>query len=434
MVQVSQVHLLDRAWVQFDDERMVANAGLGLLSLLMDRLGLENLADRMISKGFMPGRKLCTVVAGMVAGADSIDDLAVLRAGDTQQVLGSRVMAPSTVGTWLRSLNFGHIGQLDRVFDEAFVRAWAAGARPGAGSTVDLDIDSAVHTVYGDHKQGASFAYNNEYGLHPQYTTIRQTGEVVACRQRGGKANSARKAASLIATSVDRIRRGGHEGEIVVGADSAFHNSKITKRCAKLGVRYSITARKTKIVSELIETIPEHAWRTIEYRGGIGQVAESYHGPVAGQRLIVRRVKNHDKHDPQRRLFDTWAYHAFVTDKTGEALELDAEHRRRAAQELVIRDLKAGALAHMPSGSFNANAAWLILGCLAHNLMRWTAKIGLGTNGLITAQTVRRKLLVIPGRIVRSGRRITLRMPARWPWEREYLRAIRRIRAIPAPY
>jgi len=162
---------------------------------------------------------------------------------------------------------------------------------------------------------------------------VRQTGEIVACRQRGGKANSARKAASLIATSVTRIRRAGHEGEIVVGADSVFHNSKITKRCAKLGVGYSITARKTKIVAELIETIPEHAWRSIEYRGGIAQVAECYHGPETGQRLIVRRVKNHDKHDPQRRLFDIWVYHAFVTDKTGEALDLDAEHRRRAAQE-----------------------------------------------------------------------------------------------------
>lgn len=432
MVKVSQVHLLDRAWVKFDDERMVANAGMGLPALLMQRLGLEDLADRTVSKGFLPGRKLCTVVAGMALGADSIDDLDVLRAGSTRQVLASRAMAPSTVGSWLRSLQIGHIDQLDKVFEQAMVRAWAVGAQP-TGERLELDIDSAVHEVFGIQKQGAWWAYNKQYGLHPQYITVRESGEVVACRQRGGRANSARKAASLVTKAVGRVRAAGYEGEIVIGADSAFHNTKVTARCRKLDVRYSITARHTTIVSELIETIPEHAWRSIEYRGGIAQVAESYHGPQAAQRLIVRRVRNHDAHDPQRRLFDTWAYHAFVTDKRGEALELDAQHRRRAAQELVIRDLKDNALAHMPSGSFNANAAWLVLGCLAHNLMRWVAKIGLGTDGMVVARTLRRKLLVIPGRIVRSGRRVTVRMPARWPWEREYLRALRRIRAIPQP-
>jgi len=432
MVKVSQAHLLDRAWVEFDDEHVVANAGLGLPGLLMHKLGIEKLADVGISKGFRPGRKLCTALVGMLAGADSIDDLGVLRAGDTQEVLSSKVMAPSTVGTWLRSLKIGHIDQLDRVFDQVFFRAWQAGARP-AGELVTIDVDSVVHEVYGDQKQGAWWAYNKLYGLHPQYTTIRSSGEIVACRQRGGRANSARKAASLISKSVDRVRRAGHTGEIEIGADSAFHNSKVIGKCHKLKVRYSISARSSKLMSELIETIPDHKWQSIEYRGGIAQVAESYHGLKAGERLIVRRVKNRDKHDPQHKLFETWAYHAFVTDKTGEVLELDAQHRQRASQELAFRDLKDNALAHMPSGSFHANAAWLILGCLTHNLMRWTAKIGLGLDGLIVARTLRRKFLTIPGRIVRSARRVTLRMPARWPWKDQYLRAVRRIRAIPTP-
>ena len=233
MVRVLQAHVLERAWVEFDDERVVVNAGLGLPALLMHKLGIEQLADVVVSKGYRPGRKLCTALAGMLAGADCIDDLDVLRVGDTHEVLSSKVMAPSTVGTWLRSLQIGHVDQLDRVFDQVFCRAWQAGARPTC-DLVTIDVDSVVHEVYGDQKQGAWWAYNKTFGLHPQYTTIRSSGEIVACRQRGGRANSARKAASLITKSVERVRRAGHTGEIEIGADSAFHNSKVIGKCREL--------------------------------------------------------------------------------------------------------------------------------------------------------------------------------------------------------
>ena len=433
MVQVLQTHLMDRAWAAFDDERVVANAGLALPALLMSRLGLESAADAAISNGYRPGRKLGTLVAGMLAGADCIDDVGVLRSGDTERVLATEVMAPSTCGTWLRSFTLGNVAQLDALCGAIFERAWCAGARPSADSTVGLDIDSSVHEVYGELKQGAEHAYNHMFGLHPQYVTVRSTGEVAAARLRSGSANSARDAAGLVAKAVARVRRGGHTGAIEVGADSAFHNTKVITRCEKLDVRYSITARKVELVLELIDTIDERRWRSIEYRGGIAQVAESYHGLTPGQRLIVRRVRNRDRREGQGRLFETWAYHAFVTDKPGNALELDAEHRRRATQELTIRDLKAEALKHMPSGNFRANAAWMHLACLAHNLLRWVGRIGLGIEGWLCAKTQRCRLLAIPGRIVRHAGRTTLRMPERWPWQNDFLRALRRIRSIPKP-
>ena len=428
---VSQRHLMDGAWAVFDDERVVASAGLALPALLMSRLGLESAADAALSSGYRPGRKVCTLVAGMLAGADCIDGVGVLRAGSTGRVLSSGVMAPSTCGSWLRSLNIGQVSQLDSLAGSMFERAWQLGARPDAESVVGIDLDSSVHEVYGELKQGAQFAYNHVYGLHPQYATIRATGEVVAARLRSGSAHSARDAAGLLAKAVARVRRGGHEGPIEIGADSAFHNSKVIGRCRKLGLRYSITARKDKIARELIDTIDERKWRSIEYRGGIAQVAESYHGLKAGERLIIRRVRN--RIDAQGTLFDTWQHHAFVTNKEGDALTLDAEHRKRAMQELAIRDLKAEALAHMPSGDFQANAAWMHLACLAHNLLRWTGRIGLGLDGWLCAKTIRTRLLTIPGRITRTAGRTTLRLPARWPWADQWLRALRRIRALPTP-
>jgi len=432
MVAVSQRHLMDRAWAVFDDDHVVAYAGLALPALLMSRLGLESAANAVLSSGYRPGRKVCTLVAGMLAGADCIDGIDVLRAGSAGRVLASDVMAPSTCGSWLRSLSIGQVSQLDSLMGSMFERAWQLGARPDAQSVVGIDLDSSVHEVYGDLKQGAQFAYNHVYGLHPQYSTIRATGEVVAARLRAGSANSARGAAGLLAKAVARVRRGGHEGPIEIGADSAFHNSKVIGRCIKLGVRYSITARKDKIVRELIDTIDERKWRSIEYRGGIAQVAESYHGLRAGERLIIRRVKNYDRHG-QGSLFDTWQHHAFVTNKEGDTLTLDAEHRKRAMQELAIRDLKAEALAHMPSGDFQANAAWMHLACLAHNLLRWTGRIGLGIDGWLCTKTIRARLLATPGRITRTARRTTLRLPARWPWAEQWLRALRRIRSLPMP-
>jgi Transposase DDE domain group 1 len=426
--------LLDQVDVAFDDERAVASAGLLLPATLAERLGIEQVADQLVSLGdrpgaARPGRKLLTLVHAMVAGGDCIDDVELLRCGSTASVLGHQVMAASTVGTFLRAFTFGHVRQLDKVTGEVLARAWTAGAGPGDGPLI-VDVDSTICEVHGYHKQGACYGYTRTLGYHPLLATRADTGEVLHARLRKGAANTARGIARFVDELVARLRRAGAVGELTLRMDSGFWSAKLIRRLRSQGVRYSITVRQTKTVRVAIAAIPEQAWVDIAYQpGGVAQVAEV---GFKGDRLIVRRVRNLGD---QAQLFATWRYHAFVTDRVGTMLELDADHRRHAVCELAIRDLKAGAgLAHLPSGQFNANAAWLLAATLAHNLLRWTAAIGLGTrNEQLIAKTIRRTLLVLPGRLTCSARRWRLHLPAEWPWAPTFQMALARLRCIPYP-
>jgi hypothetical protein len=425
-MQVS--HVLQTGTVSFDDERVVANAGVGLVALLMQRLELVSAADAALTKGFRPGRKVASVVAGMALGADCIDDLRVLRCGSTERVLGFKAMSPEIVGQWLRSLSWGNVRQLDRLLEQVTQRAWALGAGPGA-ERLTLDFDSSVCEVYGSKKQGASWAYTGAFGYHPLLCTRADTGEMLGARMREGAANAARGAEDFIAENVRRARRCGATGEIVVRADSAFYIHDVIARCRKLKVRYSISVRMTPLIVESIRGIQR--WTPIRIKGQYAEVGEIAMPGDHGRRMIVRRVKPAAPDAAAPRLFDEWLHAGFITDQLdGDAVELDREHRRRAVQELAIGDLKDGPLAHLPSGNFNANAAWLTLACLAHNMLRWVHRLGLDQRGLMVARTMRFRLLQIPARITRSARRTTIHMPARWPWDREFLTALRRIRGL----
>jgi len=426
--------VLDQVDVVFDDEHAVASAGLLLPATLAERLGLEQAADQLVDLGDRPGaahpgRKILTVVHGLLAGGDCIDDVEVLRTGATSRVLGHRVMAASTVGTFLRAFTFGHVRQLDRLAETALTRAWAAGAGPGDGP-MTIDADSTICEVHGKAKQGASYGYTHKLGYHPLLATRANTGEMLHARQRTGKANTARGMPRFVDETIGRVRRAGATGELSFRADSGFWSAATIGRLRAHGVRFSITVRQTKPVQRAIATIAEAAWTTIGYSPeGVAQVAET---PFRGDRLVVRRVRNLDD---QQQLFPTWRYHGFITDRVGSAVELDADHRRHAVVELAIRDAKHGSgLNHHPSGKFFANAAWLILVCLAHNLLRWTATLGLGAREeLVVAKTLRRTLLAPPGRLTRSARRFTLHLPARWPWAHSFTMALARLRCIPDP-
>jgi hypothetical protein len=426
--------VLDQVDVAFDDEHAVASAGLLLPATLAERLGIEQVCDQLGDLGdrpgaARPGRKLLTLVHALAAGGDCIDDVQALRCGSTGAVLGHRVMAASTVGTWLRSFTFGHVRQLDRVTEMVLGRAWAAGGGPGDGPLV-VDVDSTICEVHGYHKQGACYGYTRRLGLHPLLAFRADTGEVLHARLRKGSANTARGIVRFADELVARLRRAGATGELTVRMDSGFWSAKLIRRLRAHHVRYSITVRQTKTVRAAIAAAGETNWADIGYTGdGLAQVAEiSYRG----DRLIVRRVRNLGD---QQQLFATWRYHAFVTDRVGTPVALDADHRRHAVCELAIRDLKAGAgLAHLPSKVFTANAAWLLAATLAHNLLRWTASIGLGVRGEQTvAKTLRRTLLALPGRLTRSARQWTLHLPDDWPWTHSFTMALARLRCIPHP-
>ena len=426
--------VLDQVDIAFDDPRAVAHAGLLLPATLAQRLGIQQATDQLVDLGdrpgaARPGRKLLTLVHAMVAGGDCIDDVELLRAGSTASVLGHRVMAASTVGTFLRAFTFGHVRQLEKVTGEVLTRAWAAGAGPGEGP-LTVDVDSTICEVHGYHKQGACYGYTHRLGYHPLLATRADTGEVLHARLRKGAANTARGILRFVDELIARLRRAGASGELTLRMDSGFWSAKLIRRLRRHRVHYSITVRQTKTVRTAIAAIPEQAWVQIAYTPeGVAEVAETSY---RGDRLIVRRVRNPGD---QQQLFPTWRYHAFVTDRVGTTTWLDADHRRHAVCELAIRDLKAGAgLAHLPSGHFNANAAWLLATTLAHNLLRWTASLGLGARDQQTvAKTLRRTLLHLPGRLTRSARRWTLHLPTEWPWAHSFRMALARLRCIPHP-
>jgi hypothetical protein len=420
----------DRFDVVFDDERAVANAGLLVPATLGRRLELEALIDETVDLGdrpgaARPGRKVLSLVHAMLLGADCIEDCDVLRTGRTRDVLGHAAMAPSTLGTFLRAFTFGHVRQLDRVLGEALRRAWATGAGPGAARLV-IDVDSFIGEVYGHAKQGAGIGYTRRRGYHPLLATRADTGEVLGVRLRKGQANTQRGALRFIDELLARVRRAGAGGELLVRADSGFWNLKVTARLRQRGCRYSIGVSQHKPIAARIAHIPDDAWKPVaDYPdSGVCELAETTLGP---DRLIVRRVHLHAQ-DQQTELFAYWRHFAFITNRTEPTAVVDAEHRQHAQIELVIRDLKDQALAHFPSGTFHANGAWTVIACLAHNLARWTNLVGLGDPTPRAARTLRRRLLVLPGRLTHTARRWTLHLPARWPWQRDFLRALARIR------
>ena len=422
--------LPDATRVVFDDQRAVANAGVMLPAVLAGRLGIEALVDQTVELGgrpgaARPGRKVMSLVSAMVLGADCIDDCDLLRAGQTAAVLGHEVVAPSTLGTFLRAFTFGHVRQLDRVLAQTLVRAWAAGAGPGQDRLV-VDIDSFVGEVYGYKKQGAGYGYTHALGYHPIVATRAGTGEVIHIRARKGSANTSRGALRFVEELIPRVERAGATGPKLLRADSGFWNTKIMDRLHAAGWSYSIGVRQQKAVAEAIAAIPEQDWTALENYPdrGEAQIAET---KLGARRLIVRRTR---LVGAQAELWPDWRHHPFLTNRT-EPLDLvEAEHRQHAVIELAIRDLKDQALAHFPSGKFLANAAWTVIAAIAHNLLRWTSLIGLPHTTVPAAQTLRRRLLSIPGRLVRSGRRVTLRMPAGWPWHTQFLTALQRLRAV----
>jgi hypothetical protein len=431
---------IDRIEVVFDDPNLVANAGLLVPATLMARLGLEALVNAMVRLvgrvgGASPGRKVLTLVAAILAGGSHIDHANVLRAGATQAVLGFRVMAPSTLGTFLRAFTFGHVRQLDRVIAETIRRAWALGAGPGEGPLV-IDMDSTICEVHGKQKQGAAYGYTRTLGYHPILATRADTGEVLHARLRKG--SSQRGTKRFVAELIARVRRAGATGAVCLRADGGFWSHELIDTLGRLGVGYSITVRINKAIRAAIEAIDTDTWTPIAYpQSGQAEVAETTYTTGRGRRrrsyrLVVRRTKRTDP--AQLALWPDWRHHAFVTSSIADVVTTDRFHRDHATVELAIRDLKDSAgLEHCPSGHFFANAAWLACAVLAHNIYRWTAALGGIRSGdeLTVARTLRTRLIAVPARLVNHAGTTRWRGPLNWPWAELFTRALTHLRALP---
>ena len=356
----------DRIQIAFDDHRLVANAGLILPVTLAHHLGLGQLVDNHVDLGDAPGRantgdKMMTLVASALAGGDCIDDADVLRTGGTAGAIGCVVKAPSTLGTFLRSFRWGHVRQLDRVSRELLAQAWAADGGPG-DRPLTIDLDSTICETFGLAKEGARHhGYTGQRGYHPLLAIAAGTGDVLMCRLREGRANTVRGAAHFLRETVGRVRYAGASGQLTVRADSGFYAHALVAVCRNMDVRFSITIRQHQSLRNIIEAIPEEDWTAIPYwLDGAAAVAETSYTPFQSEpnaapvRLIVRRVK--PTPGSQLALFANYRYHGCITDRDGDTLDLEADHRRHAEIENAIRDLKYGVgLNHLPSGRFPAN-------------------------------------------------------------------------------
>jgi len=376
----------------------------------------------------------------MLAGGDSIDDTAVLRAGAAGSLFdGTR--APSTIGSWLRAHKWSNVRQLDAVSRELLARLWSAGAGPAdLAGPLTIDLDSTIVAVHGRAKQGAAFGYTKVRGYHPQLATCAQTGQVLMCRLRGCSAGAAREA-SLLTETISRTRTAEATGALTVRADSAFYAKAVLSTAAKFDVRFSITARQDKRVRAAITAIDEAAWTPIPYWLSTPEVsgadiAETPFTVFAGDkrharqvRLVVRRIR--PTPGSQLALFTDRDYHAFVTDRDLPLAEVEADHRRHAVVEQAIAELKSAGLKHLPSGRFMTNAAWLALAVMAHNLGRAVALLAGPQLARATATTLRRTVFTMAGRLIHTGRRRRLRLPENWPWADPIQRALARIHAIP---
>jgi hypothetical protein len=436
----------------FDEPNLVSSAGLVPVMALARTAGLRELADERLSvptdKGANPGLKLSSLVAGMVAGADSIDDMALLRHGGMGTVFAAGY-APSTLGSFLRSFTFGHVRQADAVASRFLLNlaehTELLGGRQDSG-TVTVDLDDTVVEVHGYSKQGAAFGYSGVRGLNAVLATVstETVAPVIAAqRLRRGSAGSPRGAAKLATDALALIRRTHLAGrDVLVRADSAFYSHAVAAAVRKAGAEVSITVRMDPAVQRAIAGIGEDAWTTIKYPDALfdettgswisrAQVAEVPFTAFTSQkkaeqipgRLIVRRIPelNPKTSDGQDTLFDTWRFHAFFTTTDPDTLDTvaaDRTHRRHAIIENVHADLKASALAHMPSGVFNANAAWLVCAAMAVNLTRAAATLTkTAALAKATTATIRRTLVTVPARIATSARRLHLHLPSHWPWQ-----------------
>jgi hypothetical protein len=453
----------------FDDEHVIGSAGLVPVMRLAERCELADLVTQYLRSAdplaVNAALKVGSIVAGMACGADNIDEMDVLRHGGMGKIFGG-IRAPSTLGSFLRCLNWGNVRQLGKV-SRLLLAALASHAPLLAGSQAlaFIDIDSMQRRVYSPRKQGAGFGHTKIQGrsvlvrglnaLAAVVSTPLSAPVIAATRLREGKAGSARGAASLVAESIRTARQAGCTGLLMVRGDSAFYSAAVVQACLRAQALFSFTAKMDSKIKTAIAGISEQAWTPIQYPNAIwdedtkswisdAQVAETTYtaftskkGQAVTARLIVRRVKHLDntaRAARQGELFPAWRYHAVFTNSPFQLIQAEGQHRDHAIVEQVFADLTDGPLAHLPSSDFNANAAWLALAAIAHNLTRASGCLASMFHAKARGATLRRQLINVPARLARHGRgHITLHLPEHWPWADAWINAFDVAHAQPPP-
>jgi hypothetical protein len=437
----------------FDDPNLVADAGLVPVVALAEQVGLPDLVTEHVmitaaenSAGANPAAKVMSLLAGMSAGADSIEDTGRLRhAGNA--LLFEGIRAPSTLGTFLRAFTHGHVQQLNVVLRESLIAlARRVDLLPGAEQVVFVDLDSTHRQVYGYAKQGAAVGrQKGKKTLHPLIATISTPiarPVVAGIRLRKGKSADVRGAARFLAETLAVVRRVAPDATVVVRADSKFYSADIAATAARYGAFVSLTTGSNPSVNAAVAAIDDEAWTAISYPDAFvdtdtgelvsdAEVAEVGYLAFTGRpqnqqvtgRLIVRRVKRLNTQTAaagqhqQNELFTAWRHHAVFVTSNFQLLQAEGQHRDHAVVEQVIADAASNALAHLPSGIFTANAAWAVLWAIAHNLTRAAGALASAFHARATTATIRAHLINVPARVARSARRAILHLPQQWPWQ-----------------
>jgi Transposase DDE domain group 1 len=452
---VRLLHALAKTRASFDDPHLVSHAGLVPVMALAERAGLGELVAEHVRPAGQCGvnarLKVPALVAGMAAGADSIDDMDVLRHGAMGALFGG-IRAPSTLGSHLRSYTWGNVSQLEQAGRGLLAElARRAPLLPGADVLAFIDIDSMQKRVYGHAKQGARFGHTKIQGKQVLVRGLNALAAVIstpiaapvigATRLRAGNAASARGAASLAAQAIAAARDCGCTGMIIVRMDSAYYNASVIGAIRAQGARFSVTVPMNSSVRAAIAAIGEGGWTAIEYPQAVwddqldcwisdAEVAEAEYtaftskkGQAVTARLIVRRVRDQNSKAAhgQDELFPVWRHHAVFTDSPFGLVQAESQHRGHAIVEQVFADVTSGPLAHLPSGRFAANAAWLTIAAMAHNLLRAAGALASLPYAKARAATIRRDLIAVAARTARHGRgSIALHLPEGWHREREW--------------
>jgi hypothetical protein len=440
------LHSASRTHAHFDDPHLVSCAGLVPVMRLAQAAGLPALVAALVrmgsSVGCNPAGKVSSIVAGMVAGADCIDDLDVIRHRG-MAALFDDCYAPSTLGSFLRAFTFGQVRQLGAAARRFLINlVGMTPLLPGAETVTYVDVDSLLRRVYGHTKQGAGFGHAKLggysallRGLSPLIATVSTplaAPVIAAVRLRGGSAGSARGAASLVAEALVTARQLGAAGLVLLRADSAYYTAKVITAARRAGAQFSITIPACRSVRAAIAAISDDAWTPIRYPEAIwddqaqcwisdAEVAETTYTAFAGTRqalttrLVVRRVRMPNP-TGQAELLAGFRYHAFVTDTTLSTVDADRTHRAHAVIEQVFAELIDGPLAHLPSGHFAANAAWLTCAAIAHNLTRAAATLTDRIGARARGATLRRQIINVAARLAHRAHGIDLHLPEHWPW------------------
>jgi len=437
----------------FDDDHLVSCAGLVPVMTLAEQTGLGRLvgekvhiAEPKIKSGAVnPAPKLATLIAGMCAGADCIDDVDALRSGGMKTLFGA-VYAPSTIGTLLREFTFGHARQLESVLREHLVALCErVDLLPGADQRVFIDIDSLLRPVYGHAKQGASYGHTKiagkqvlRKGLSPLATTISTPDSaplVAGMRLRAGKTGSGKGAGRMVAQAIGTVRAVNAHATILVRGDSMYGSRAVVGTCVRHGAQFSLAMTRNAAIERAIAAIPEAAWTPVRYPGAVqdpdtgawisdAEVAEITYTAFASTpdaitaRLVVRRVKDARYLDA---LFPVWRYHPFFTNTDLPVEAADITQRQHAIIETTFADLIDGPLAHLPSGRFGANSAWILCAAIAHNLLRAAGVLAGDQHTRARGSTLRRKIINVAARLSRPQRRPMLHLPTHWPWSQHWL-------------